>query len=459
MNSPHVIVIGAGFSGLVAARELQSVGVSCELFEARDRVGGRAWTDDRMGRPLEMGATWVHWFQPYTWSEVTRYNQGINPSPADNQAYWVTQGEVHTAPEAEADEKMLDALDIIYARSDEFFPNPHDPLAILREEFGADPSQIEEFKEFDRKSVMDILDEAGVDQEIQDMVEGFWAAAYIGEPRTGSALMAKQWAALSDHSHKLVDEINLRYRLNEGMRGLYENIYNDLHCPVHLETPVTHVEHCEEHACVTLADGRVVEADAVICTVPLGALGNITFDPPLSAEQQRMIADKWNSTGAKIWIKIKGHHKIIAYAGSEHPMSMIRSEFFMDDGTTILVGFGANHDNVDINSVADAQRVMDTWDLGVEVVDCTGHDWVKDTWTQQAWATPRQGQFLDGWSHFINADGGLHFAGADFAPGWRGVVVDGALQSGMITARRVINQLRARRRANEIVSELSRIHA
>lgn len=442
MRSPHVIVIGAGFSGLVAARELQSVGISCEIFEARNRVGGRAWTDDRMGRPLEMGATWVHWFQPYTWSEVTRYNQGINQSPADNTAYWVTQGEVKSAPEAEADAKMMPALDVIYQDSETFFPNPHDPLAILREDFGADPQQVEAFKKFDQVSVMEILEEAGVEQELQDMVEGFWAAAYIGEPRGGSALMAKQWAALSDHSHKLVDEINLRFRLDNGMRGIYENIYRDLQCPVHLERPISRVEYTDTGVRVYAEDGTVHEADAVICTVPLGALSNLEFDPPLSQDQQRLIDEKWNSTGAKIWIKIKGHHKIIAYAGSEHPMSMIRSEFFMDDDTTILVGFGADHSNVDINDVADGQRIMDTWGLDVEVVDCTGHDWVKDKWTQQAWATPRKGQVLNGWSHFINSDGPLHFAGADFAPGWRGVVVDGALQSGIITARRVIDQLR-----------------
>ncbi len=414
MDSSKVIVIGAGFSGLVAARELQTAGVNCEVIEARDRIGGRAWTDDRMGLPLEMGATWVHWFQPYMWGEITRYNQGIHTSPADNDAYWVTQGKVRRATEREADEKMLPALDVIYEGSDKYFPNPHDPLAILRDEYGADP---------------------------QD-VEGFWSAAYIGDPRTGSSLMAKQWAALSDHSHKLVDEINLRFKLDNGMRGLYESIRNDLRCSVHLSSPVTKVEQTASGVRVTLETGEVKEASKVISTVPLGALTNIEFDPPLSGDQKRVIGDKWNSTGAKIWIKIKGHHKIIAYAGADYPMSLIRSEYFMDDGTTVLVGFGADHSKVDLNSIEDAQRIMDTWELGVEVVDSTGHDWVKDKWTQQVWATLRKGQFIDGWSHFIDSESDIHFAGADFAPGWRGVIVDGAIQSGIITARRVINQLR-----------------
>lgn len=51
MTKKHVVVIGAGFAGLMAARELQSAGVSVEIVEARDRIGGRAWTEERMGRP------------------------------------------------------------------------------------------------------------------------------------------------------------------------------------------------------------------------------------------------------------------------------------------------------------------------------------------------------------------------------------------------------------------------
>jgi ribulose 1,5-bisphosphate synthetase/thiazole synthase len=47
------IVIGAGFAGLVAARELSS--------EARDRIGGRTWTANELGEEIEMGGTWVHW--------------------------------------------------------------------------------------------------------------------------------------------------------------------------------------------------------------------------------------------------------------------------------------------------------------------------------------------------------------------------------------------------------------
>ena len=60
MDDRSVIIVGAGYAGLIAAEALVGAGWDVTVLEARDRVGGRAWTD-RManGAIIERGAEWV----------------------------------------------------------------------------------------------------------------------------------------------------------------------------------------------------------------------------------------------------------------------------------------------------------------------------------------------------------------------------------------------------------------
>jgi hypothetical protein len=62
-SSYDAIVIGAGFAGLVAARDLAlDRNLRVLLIEARDRIGGRTWTAKAFGEEFEMGGTFVHWW-------------------------------------------------------------------------------------------------------------------------------------------------------------------------------------------------------------------------------------------------------------------------------------------------------------------------------------------------------------------------------------------------------------
>ena len=437
-----VIVIGAGFAGLSAARELETAGLEVVIHEARDRIGGRAWTDTRLGRPLELGATWVHWHQPHVWTEITRYGAEIVASPFCDTAYWRTGDTVKKGTEDELDGLLTRPMEKILENSRDFFPQPYRPLAILDGGFPASEELKEKFRRADETSVMDAVCTDEFTREERDLCDGYWSAGYIGNPYEGSALMAKQWAALCDNRLALLDEQTLRFKLVDGMQRLYNGIAGDLDCPIHLNSPVSRVEHTDDGATITLESGETETADAVIVTVPVGALGTIEFSPALHPDMCRVIDRKWNSTGAKIWIKVRGHHSIVCYAPSPGPVTVMRSEYFTDDGATILVGFGPDHTAIDLEDPESARRILAEWDLDLEVIGCTGHDWVADRYSGQAWATLKKGQFIDGWRHFLARDSRLYFAGADWANGWRGVVVDGALESGISQARTVIRELR-----------------
>lgn len=62
-DSYDVVIVGTGFAGLIAARNLgQNPNHRVLLLEGRDRIGGRTWTAKALGEEFEMGGTWVHWY-------------------------------------------------------------------------------------------------------------------------------------------------------------------------------------------------------------------------------------------------------------------------------------------------------------------------------------------------------------------------------------------------------------
>ena len=79
-----VIVVGGGFAGVTAAREAALRGCSVMLLEARERLGGRTWSAQWRGMPIEYGGAWVHWHQPHTWSEISR--AGLKVELSDDAA-------------------------------------------------------------------------------------------------------------------------------------------------------------------------------------------------------------------------------------------------------------------------------------------------------------------------------------------------------------------------------------
>jgi monoamine oxidase len=56
-----VLIVGAGVAGIAAAHTLRQSGLTVLVLEARDRIGGRTWTDtSKLGVPVDVGGQWLH---------------------------------------------------------------------------------------------------------------------------------------------------------------------------------------------------------------------------------------------------------------------------------------------------------------------------------------------------------------------------------------------------------------
>ncbi|ANW68208.1 hypothetical protein BCA37_30290 [Mycobacterium sp. djl-10] len=436
MQKLKVVVVGAGFAGLVAARELGNAGHQVTVLEGRDRIGGRTWTDRRLGMDLEMGGTWVHWLQPHVWAEMTRYRKTVVRSPFPEEAFWIADGTlVSGSPEVLA-ERSMQAHEAMLEGSRDVMSEPHSLLADIADECGGDGDRFARIKALDDESILGRLQASGLSQEQIDLADGFWTACHSGRSDSGAASMAQRWFALSGHDFGLLNDLTLAYKVVGGMRGLYEAIAADVKGPVELKTRVAAISHDDGGVTVRTAAGKTMEADAVIVTAPINALRGIDFEPALGGPAADLINTGLNSTGLKLWARVQGHRKFLCQAPSGYQLTFAWPEYFLDDGTSIVVGFGPDASMLDGNSVSAVQEALRTWLPDIEVLDTECHDWVQDEFSRETWATFRTGQLTREWPDLIRPRGRLIFAGGDYAAGWAGFV-DGAIQSAMEAAATV----------------------
>ena len=91
------IVVGAGFAGLTAAREIVRAGKSVLVLEARDRVGGRVWNHELGGGEIsERGGTFVGPTQDHVVNLAKAYGVETFPTFAEGNNVAIIEGDKST---------------------------------------------------------------------------------------------------------------------------------------------------------------------------------------------------------------------------------------------------------------------------------------------------------------------------------------------------------------------------
>jgi monoamine oxidase len=93
--TPTVAIVGGGLTGIALAHRLKAAGIRFQLFEARDRLGGRIRTERRDTDWFDLGPSWFWPGQPRMAALVERFGLRVFPQFSHGaQLFETAQGDV-----------------------------------------------------------------------------------------------------------------------------------------------------------------------------------------------------------------------------------------------------------------------------------------------------------------------------------------------------------------------------
>jgi len=248
-----IIVIGAGFAGLAAARALVDAGREVLVVEARNRTGGRAHTVPFGGAVADLGPSWIHGITKNPMVKLAKA-AGVKTIAFDYD------NQVGGSAEATA---FLD--DVTQQALDADNPESRSLSELLPESLTAEQQW---------KLSVEVSDEFGADPSELAM-----AAFDEGEKMLGEDVILEQgYGAITDY---LADGLDIR-----------------------LEWVVSEIEYGDDGVTVYSTDGKELSADLAVVTLPVGVLraGNVEFTPSLPSAKAEALAGLGSGLLDKLWL-------------------------------------------------------------------------------------------------------------------------------------------------------------
>jgi len=414
-----VVVIGAGFTGVAAGRDLTEAGLRTVVLEARDRIGGRTWYREIPGTGVEAeygGMFFSRATQPYLAREIERYGIGVTPPP-DLEAFgWVRGSEraagidaIRRLQASLGDSRMKASLEEV---AEAFASGHRTDLAAL--DVSADGW----------------VAGVGADDEAADYLRAF-LTSMGGSTLDRCSVLPLLWDMIELDYTPIDVFIDLGELFTDGTKSLIDAMVDGV--DVRLDSVVTRIAHDQAGVTVGLADGSSITAAAAVVALPLNLWGDVAFDPPLAEPKRRAAATGHVGEVSKVLAIVRNAPASYLGAGWDTPINAAFVTKPANDGH-LFMGFSVapRVDLADGEAVAAAVRAHLP---DAEVVETAGHDWIADPFSKGTWLSVPPPWFTDGtFEALIETEGRLVFAGSDIAregAGW----IEGAVASGIAAAR------------------------
>ncbi|MTE21457.1 FAD-dependent oxidoreductase [Streptomyces sp. TRM43335] len=424
-STSDVIVIGAGYAGGTAARELAAQGLKVTVLEARSRIGGRVWTHTFAGQRIELGGGWVSPDHHLVASEMRRYGlTNVGDVVPVTSVMPATNGFQAMNP-VDANAHLGTLFEQFYEGSREYFPRPSDPL------YRADL-----LERIDQLSFTDRIAQLSMPDLDKKWLAGYFTA-YTGNENSLRAMTSMaQWWALGGWTMEGWEK-QTAYKPAAGMTALLQNMLATPGITLMLSSPVTAVADTSSGVQVQLVSGEVLKAGAVVVATPVNVWKTIRFSPGLpSAHIDATTEGVGVALSTKIWMQLSGSVDAVYAQGTEDsPLPLMIPQQELSGGGRLMIGFAGS--SLDVADKAAVQAAVRTYIPGATIVSYYAQQWGADRYSRGGWGLRRPTQLLRQLPALKQPYGRLVFAGSDIASGWNGAFIEGAVETGLHAAQQV----------------------